>query len=194
MSGGPPPLVTEHVCRISALEKEKTWTLRGDVLWVRETGGAEGGIALASLREVRLVFSPTRVQRNRYQCHLFNAGGRCAAFQNEHYRGLMDFEDRSGSYRDLVELLVKRTASVNPGCRFATGTSWWSWGLQTAFLAGVLVVLAAVLFLMWSAVGWLAIVKLLIILYYIPTAWAWVMKNKPRKFDPGKVPGELLPG
>lgn len=189
----PPPLGIDHVCRISVLEAEKTWSLRGDTLWVGSGDYPPLPIPLASLKEVRLVFSPTRVQTNRYQCHLFNAKGRCGAFQNEHYRGLLDFEDRSKSYRELVTLLVKRTAAVNPTCRFSTGTSWWSWFLQTAFLIGMFLLLAVVLYTMGSAAGGMVVVKLLIVAFYVPIAWSWIAKNKPRRFSPEAVPEKLLP-
>lgn len=189
----PPPLRIDHACRISVLESEVKWSLRGDTLWSETGDYPEFPVRLVSLREVRLVFSPTRMQRNRYQCHLFDAHGRCAAFQNEHYKGVMDFEDRSGSYRDLVDMLVKRTAALNPSCKFTTGTAWWSWLLQTAFLLSMLLLLLVVMFHMWTAIGWLVIVKLLLIVFYLPAAWSWIMKNKPRKFDPGKVPEGLLP-
>ena len=189
----PPPLGIDHVCRISVLETEKTWSLRGDTLWVGSGDYPPLPVPLASLAKVRLVFSPTRVQRNRYQCHLFNANGKCGAFQNEHYKGVLDFEDRSGSYRELTTALVKRTAAVNPQCEFVTGTSWWSWLLQTGFLAAMLLLLAAVFFFMGSATTWSVVVKLLIIAFFIPTAWSWIAKNKPRRFSPETVPEKLLP-
>lgn len=189
----PPPLTIEHVCRISVLEPEKRWSLKGDVLWLAAGEYPAVPIPLASLKEVRLLFSPTRVQRNRYQCHLYNAGGCCGAFQNEHYRGVMDFEDRSDSYNALVRLLASRTSSVNPRCRFTTGTAGWSWLLQTAFLAGVLLLLIFVFVTMGSAVTGLVVLKLLIVLFYFPTAFSWIRKNKPREFPPGEVPAKMLP-
>lgn len=189
----PPPLTVEHACRISVLEPEKRWSLKGDVLWVASGEYPAMPIPLASLKEVRLLFSPTRMQRNRYQCHLYNASGRCGAFQNEHFRGMMDFEDRSASYNALVRLLASRAASVNPRCRFTTGTSWWSWLLQAGFLTSVLVLLVFVFITMGSAVTGLVVVKLLIVLFYIPTAGSWIVKNKPRVFPPGEVPAKMLP-
>lgn len=189
----PPPLTVEHVCRISVLEKEKHWTLRGDVLWVASGEYPALPVPLASLMEMRLIYAPTRVQRNRYQCFLYNARGRCAAFQNEHYRGVMDFEDRSGSYSELVQRIASRTASVNPACRFTTGTSWWSWLLQMMFLSGVLLLLMILFITIGSAITGLIILKLIIIAFYIPTAWGWIVKNKPRVFSPENVPSEILP-
>ena len=189
----PPPLIAEHVCRVSVLESEKRWTLQGDVLWVAAGEYPAMPIPLASLKEVRLSFAPTRVQRNRYQCHLYNASGRCGVFQNEHYRGVMDFEDRSASYNGLARLLVSRTASTNPSCRFTTGISWWSWLLQLGFLTGMLLLLIVVFITMGSAVTGLVVLKLLILLFYIPTAGAWIVKNKPRTFPPGEVPARMLP-
>lgn len=189
----PPPLQPDHICRVSVLEPEKRWSLRDDTLWMESGGRPPVAIPLASLRNVRLMFAPTRFQRNRFQCHLYNANGCCAEIQNEHYKGVMDFEDRSGSYRGLVEALVKRTAAVNPSCRFSTGTSWTSWILQTGFLAFMFIVLAFVLYAMGSAASSLVVVKLLLIAFYVPTAAAWIIKNKPRVFSPDQAPAKLLP-
>jgi len=189
----PPPLTAEHVCRVSVLEAEKRWTLRGDTLWVASGEHPPLPIPLASLAEVRLAFSPTRVQRNRYQCHLHRAGACCGSFQNEHYKGVMNFEDRSATYNELVRLLVARTASVNPLCRFTTGTSWGSWLLQTGFLTAMLLLLGYLFVIMGAAVTSLIVLKLLVLLFYIPTAGAWIIKNKPRVFSPTQVPATLLP-
>src|SRR5690606_5098391 len=112
----PPPLQIEHRCRVSALEREKVWSLRGDVLWIGEEGGAEVPVPLASLRKVRLAYAPTRFQTGRYHCHLYGGTSRLATIQNEHYVGIANFEDRSGSYLALVEALLRRTARIRPDC------------------------------------------------------------------------------
>ena len=63
----PPPLQIEHPCRISVLEPNRIWSLRGDVLWMLSEGYGDLQIPLPSLTKVQLVFSPTRVHTNRYR-------------------------------------------------------------------------------------------------------------------------------
>jgi hypothetical protein len=42
------------------------------------------------------------------------------------------------------------------------------------------------------AVGWLVVVKILIILFLLPRAFRWIARNRPRNFDPQSV-AALLP-
>jgi hypothetical protein len=189
----PPALQIDHPCRISVLEPNRIWSLRGDVLWMLSESYGDLQIPLASLTEIRLVFSPTRVQTNRYRCLLFNARGKVATIQNEHYAGVMDFEDRSESYRALVITLIHRTAMANPGCRFTSGNTLISYLAQVTVLLGGFLILAAALYLMSSAISSLIVVKLILILVYIPVAVMWMKKNKPAIFSPDAPPENLLP-
>jgi hypothetical protein len=106
---------------------------------------------------------------------------------------MADFEDRSASYRDLVVALIRRTDACNPACRMVTGTSMWNWLLSSGFLLVALGFLALALIYMWSAVGWLVLVKLMVILFLLPTAIRWVVKNRPAGFSARDIPENLLP-
>jgi len=189
----PPPLEISHRCRISALDPERVWTLRGDTLWMITDGQADIPFPLRAMIKLRLEFAPSRFQRNRYRCYISHPGGHSALIQNEHYKGIADFEDRSESYRNLVIALIRRTSACNHGCQMTTGTSLWSWLLQTGFLLVAYGFLAIVLILMWTAVGWLVLVKLGIIIFLTPAAIGWVMKNRPSTFSAQAIPEKLLP-
>jgi hypothetical protein len=190
----PPPLQIDHSCRVSVLEPELIWRLRGDVLWMRAEGGGEGcPIPLSSLTGIRLVFSPTRVQTNRYRCLLYNAGGRIATIQNEHYKGVMSFEDRTASYLELVNAVIRRTAMVNSGCKFFSGSTWLGYASSVTVLVISFALLAGVLYLMPGGISSLVVVKLLLILVYLPVAWLWIKRNKPATFPPDAIPVDLLP-
>ncbi len=189
----PPPLQADHVCRISVLEPERAWSLRGDMLAAAVEGSREWSIPLSSITCIRLVFAPTRVQRNRWRCLLYTTAGKVATIQNEHYKGIMNFEDRSLSYRGLVTALVRRTAAVNPACRFASGNppaGYWS---NVIFLTGMLALLVWLLWIMSGSIGGLVVIKLLILLFYIPTAALWIIRNRPGRFTPDAIPESLLP-
>ena len=188
----PPPLQAEHRCRVSVLEPERLWSLRGEVLAMGDERG-EIRIPLVTLRKIRLEFAPTRFQLGRFRCHLYDQTGPCGTIQNEHFAGLATFEDRSASYRALVLMLLQRTAAVNPSCRFEKGAAMWSWLLQTAFMLGMGLLLAVVLFFLWTAIGWLVVLKLLILAFFVPTAIRWVVRNKPADFRVEAIPMELLP-
>ncbi len=189
----PPPLRIDHRCRVSVLEKETLWSLRGDTLVRAVDGMPEYPVPLASITEIRLQYAPTRYQPFRFICRLSDSRRLCAALQNEHFSGFATFEDRSRSYRELVLALIRRRTNLGPGCRYLGGTSLANWVLQSSFMAGSLVMLAVVLFHFWSAAGWMILVKLVIIAWMVPMGFRWVVRNKPAEFDPSAVPDHLLP-
>ncbi len=190
---GPPPLSFEHRVRVSAFEPERLWKLHGDTLWMCTEGQPDIPIPLTGITTLRLSYDPNRMQSNRYRCHLHNVGGKVATIQNDSYKGIASFEDRSPSYIALIHLLIPRIASLNPRCVFRTGTSHLSWWGQAAFLSIVFGILLIVLILLYSAIGPLAIIKLVLIALFIPVAIRWFIKNKPKAFNPSVIPEELMP-
>lgn len=189
----PPPLSIAHTVRVSALEPEKTWRLDGDTLWMCVEGQQDIPFPLAAIRRLRLSFDPSRFQRGLFRCHLYNTGGKCAAIQNGHFKGFASFEERTETYLPFVRALISRLVSVNPRCEFIGGTSHLSWWAHFLFLAVVFAFLILALILLYSAIGPLAIVKLVVIAFFIPTTVRWFTKNWPRKFSAYSVPEKLLP-
>jgi hypothetical protein len=189
----PPPLSISHTVRASALESQKTWRIDGDKLWICNEGQPELALPLNSILKLRLSYDPSRIEPNLYRCRLYNRIGKCATIQNCHYQGIASFEDRTESYLPFVHALISRLASVNPHCQFISGTSHLSWWAHAIFITVSFSFLALVLFYLYSAVGWLAILKLLIIAFFIPTALQWFIKNWPRTFSPHSIPNKLLP-
>ena len=189
----PPPLGFEYKVRISALEPERSWSLRGDTLFRETEGQASFAIPLRDITKVSLAYEPTRMQMRRFRCYLHNAHGRVATIQNEHFKSFASFEDRSTTYCLFLHLLIPRIAAINPGCRFLRGVSHLRWIANAVFFFGIFGLLAIVMFFMFTAIGWLVIVKLLIIAFFVPTAIRWFIRNKPATFDPAEIPKDLLP-
>jgi hypothetical protein len=188
----PPPLELSYVCRLSALEKERQWTLSADALsWRAEN--FQDSVPLSEIAEIRLLCTPTRYEAKLFRCQIRARSGKSWEWKSHHFAGFAQFEDRSPAYRDFVENLVTRVAAQNPACAFVGGTSWLSWLFNTLFLCGSLLVLAVVIFLMYTAIGWLVIVKFLVIAFLLPRAFRWIVRNKPCRFDPGQIPAALLP-
>lgn len=188
----PPPLELSYTCRISALEKERRWVLGADTLSF-QAEGFQDSVPLEEIVELRLQCTPTRFEPNMYVCRIRTRLGKTWEWKSHHFAGFATFEDRSPAYRDFVENLVTRVAALNPACAFVGGTSWLSWLFNTLFLCGSLLVLAVVIFLMYTAIGWLVIVKFLVIAFLLPRAFRWIARNKPCRFDPGQIPAALLP-
>jgi hypothetical protein len=189
----PPPLSVAHTVRVSVLEPEKTWRLDGDTLWMCAEGQRDVPFPLSEIRKLRLSFDPSRFQRGLFRSHLYNSGGKCASIQNGHYKGFASFEERTETYLPFVHSLISRLVSLNPRCVFIAGTSHLSWWAHAAFLAVVFGLLILVLILLHSAIGPPAILKLVIIAFFIPTTVRWFTKNWPRRFSPYSTPEKLLP-
>jgi hypothetical protein len=182
-----------YPCRASALEKERRWSLRADELsWTAEDG--RDATRLADVVEIRLQYTPTRFVADMHRCHIHLRNGRAWELRSHHFAGLAQFEDRSEAYRAFVSALVRRVATSQPHCRFVVGVGWLRWALNTVFLCGMLLVLAGVLLFMWTVVGWLVVVKILIILIFLPRAFRWIARNRPRNFDPQTVAAFLPAG
>lgn len=189
----PPPLVVEHRCRASALEKETLWRLEGDTLLKVVEGQPPCPLPLDFVTGVRLQFAPTRYQEKRFLCHLSDTRGRQIKIQSGHYLDFAEFEDRGETYRELLLALIRRRAALGPGCRYLAGISYANWILQSAVLVGALAILAPVFLLYGSSASDWTWERLLLILGALPAAWFWLSLNRPRHFDPAAVPGELLP-
>jgi hypothetical protein len=183
----------EHRVRVSALEPERIWKLKGDTLWMCTEGNQDIPIPLPGIQKLRLAYEPSRFQTNRFRCYLYNSGGKCATIQNEHYEGIASFTDRSDSYVHFTRALISRIAAVNPTCTFSAGTSQLNWWGQAIFLTVVFGLLALVMLFLYSAIGPLVIIKLVIIALFIPVVIRWFVRNKPKTFSPGTVPDKLLP-
>lgn len=156
-------------------------------------GQADIPIHLSNISTVRLSFDPTRMQTQRYRCRLYSAHGLSATIQNESYLSFGSFDNRSKSYNALIHLLIPRIASLNPHCIFKSGTSYLSWCAQALMIVVLFFALIFVLIALYTAIGPLVIIKLIIIAFFIPTLFRWFMKNKPRTFDPSEIPKSLLP-
>lgn len=188
----PPPLELEYVCRRSALEKERRWFLRTDSFgWVAEDFRDE--CPFVEVMQIRLEYAPGRFVEKMYRCEVRMRSGKAWHLQSQHFAGLAQFEDRGEIYRDWVENLISRVSAQQPQCRFVCGVSWLSWLFNSLFLCGSLLLLAMVLFFLWTAVGWWAILKMLIIAFFLPRAFLWITRNRPKPFDPRQIPREMLP-
>ncbi len=189
----PPPLTAEYSVRVSALEPERIWKLMGSTLWMGIEEQPNVSIPLSNIHEVRLAYEPSRTQTNRFRCYLYRSGAKIATIQNDHYKGFMSFEDRSASYNFFIQLLIPRIAALSPHCAFKTGTSALNWWAMLLFILAVTIFLLLTTILLYTAIGSLVIIKLLIIAYFIPTLVRWFRRNRAKVFSPKEIPIDILP-
>ena len=107
----------------------------------------------------------------------------------------MDFEDRAATYVPLVRGLVARVAEANPACRFRSGKGPFVYWAEHIFLLLMVLLIVLVVFLVGGvAFSDLFLVKLGIVLGFIPLMIMYTRKNWPRRFDPAAIPKEAMPG
>ena len=158
-----------------------------------EPGGA-ARFPYAGITELRLSYDPTRVDTRRHRCDVRCAGGERGTLWSTHFAGVADFEDRAATYTPFVRALVAHVAAANPNCAFRAGTR------PLAYWAGQLFLLAMAIVAIWviamvggSALSEVTWGKLCVVLGLIPLAFNYARKNRPRRFEPGAIPADVLP-
>jgi hypothetical protein len=90
--------------------------------------------------------------------------------------------------------LHRRLAAKGKDVRYVRGNSTAAYvanWLLTIFIFAMLA-LAFVLLMAWGLV-WIAVVKIAIILFFIPTLIRYMMRAKPATYDPLAIPRDVLP-
>src|SRR5690606_15223869 len=82
------------------------WVLDGEVLRIEEDQRPARELRLIAMRELRLEFTPSRPDPNRYRCRLTFDRGQTFEFYNRTYAGVYDFRDTSADYVSFVQALL----------------------------------------------------------------------------------------
>lgn len=180
--------------RNDAFTPSCVWVLEGSALREEREGEPARVWSLADVVEVNLRFVPTRPERNRYRCRLRMRNGRVIEFLNRTYLGLLNFRETNETYVAFVGALHRALALELPGCRFTAGTSGVAYALNVAAMVFVGIVLGVASWFFVS-VGLLpiAVLKVILILIYLPTACRWFRRNRPATYAPNRLPSAVLP-
>jgi hypothetical protein len=187
-----------HRVRTSILEQETVWRLMPDGL-EREQVLKDGKSLTVrypyrDIREIRLSFAPTRVDRIRYRCDFQLRNGTLVAILSTHYAGFASFEDRGATYGPLVRGLIERVAAANPACKFEAGKRPGTyWGEHIFLFLMVLLLVFVIGAVGGASLSTLVLVKLGILVFYVPVLILYTRKNWPRSFDPAAIPSGLMP-
>ncbi len=151
-------------------------------------------IALSRIDEVRLKFAPIRSQPNRYECCLTVAGHKDIAFSNIYFAGAFDQQDKSALYVPFVRTLLQRIAQANPQARFVAGMTTVGYYASTGFFLLIMALFAALLFIVpFGKLSTTSILKIVLVLLFVPSLIRHIRVSKPRSFQPNEPPPELLP-
>jgi hypothetical protein len=184
------PSAPAHSVRNSLFGNERAFTLGEDALHWRDTAG-EGQMPYADVRDMRLIGYASPIGEA-LQCTVRARWHGKIKIRSAHYRGLGDFEDRSGTYGPFVAALAKRIAARAPEARFIAGSTalWIAWlviGVLMAIVVGLLI-----LSLFGGAPAAQGIMAVAICLAAVPLAIRRIRKDRARTFNPDAPPQALL--
>jgi hypothetical protein len=180
-----------HSVRNSLIDKERHFTLGDDALRWSETGGAEGHMPYADIRDMRLIAYTSPIG-GALQCTLRSKSGGKVKLRSAHYRSLNNFEDRSATYGPFVSALAERVAEATDA-KFIAGSTglWLLWLIVGLLFLGLVVVLVLSMFEGLPPAGpW--VIAIAVCLIAVPWVWLRLREGKAETFDPEAPPPALL--
>lgn len=180
--------------RAHAFAKDRVFRLTGDALVWQDEGAPLDGVFFDDIAEVRVAYAPTRVARNRYRTQvIFKQGGMVEIF-NTHYAGFADFAERNAEYAAFVRALHRRLAERNAPTAFRKGNSPAAYAGNVVLTVFIFAMIALAVVLLFNfGLVWIAVVKLAIILFFVPTLIRYVRRSRPAAYDPRAIPADALP-
>jgi hypothetical protein len=171
-----------------------TWVLDGPHLRRDDGSGPPQVFPLSEIACCTLDFRPTRADRNCFRCRLTFRTGVRLEILNRTWVGPLNFVDTSSAYVAFIRELLARIATIAPRCDFRAGTSWFHYVVNALATGFITLCFAAIAFFL-SKVGltWLFALKILLLLFYVPTLVYWLVRNRPRHFEPHSIPADVLP-
>jgi hypothetical protein len=185
---------TEYQFRAHAFAKDRAFLLTDDALVLSEDGARIDGVFYDDIAEIRLAYAPTRVARNRYRTQvIFRQGGMVELF-NTHYAGFADFEERNASYSAFVRELHRRLAERKVAPTYHKGNSPAAYVGNLILTLFIFAMLALAFVLLFNfGIIWIAVAKLAIILFFVPTLIRYLRRSRPQAYDPRAIPADALP-
>ncbi len=185
---------TVYRLRANAFVKPRTYRLTEAALTWEEDGGKRDGVFYDGIAEVRLAYVPTRFTANRYRAQvIFKAGG-MAEITNADYRGIADFAEHNDAYVAFLSELHRRLAAKGKDVVFRQGNSVAGFALNLALTVFIFVMIALAVLLLFSWGGPLvAVVKLVILLFFVPVLVRYIRRARPGTYDPLALPAAVLP-
>lgn len=181
--------------RANAFAGERTYRLTEDALTWEEEGKPLDGVFYDDIAEVRLTFAPTRVVTNRYRTQIIFRQGGSIDLTNADYVSLANFVEKNAEYAAFLRELHRRLAARGRDTVFRKGSSTAGY-IAGLFLTVFILAMIALAFLLLFNFGivWIAVIKLVIILYFVPTLIRFIRRARPAGYDPLDLPADVLPG
>lgn len=186
---------TRYTHTYHALRKARSYRLTDDALtWEDEGEDGVKSLPYSGIKEVRLAYRPSRVQRNRYLAHIVPKSGKRIDISNSSFHGFGNFTEHNEEYAAFLRELHRRLAESGTDAVFHKGSSLLGY-IGNLLLTGWIALMLVLAFFLLMATGivWVAVIKLAIIAFFIPTLIRFIVRAKPKRYDPREIPGDALP-
>jgi hypothetical protein len=185
---------TVYPLRANAFVNRRLYRLTGDALTWEEEGKPLDGVFYDGIAEIRLAYTPTRLARNRYRAQIIFREGGMAELFNTDYRGIADFAEQNEEYAAFLRELHRRVAAAGKPVLYRQRNSMGGY-IANMLLTVFIFAMIALAFVLLLTIGmiWIAVVKLMIVLYFIPTLIRYIKRAKPAEYDPLAIPDAVLP-
>jgi hypothetical protein len=137
-----------HSAKLGAFAHELAWTLEDDrLLWRNCVTSDSGAIALSEIVDVQIVSEPALFGPAQRLCRLRTSSGARWVIASAHSLGAFRREDRSATWRALIDALLPQIALAAPQLRVRRGLSpfvfWGCVAVLIALVAGLAAAYAA---------------------------------------------------
>jgi hypothetical protein len=192
------PLLATYSIRSNAFVTERHYIVtNNELLWIdgnhEDVKDVSGRLLLADIIELKLRYSPSRLQYARCTAQIVMRKGGSLMIPSGHYSGFAEFEDRTETYEPFTRALAAAISKSNREAKFLRGYERSSL-LLGAMLGTTFLVFMIMLMPVVFAVGAAAIIPLALLLVGGgPAAIVEIRRNWPGPFDPLNIPDDLLP-
>lgn len=178
--------------KLHQFEPRKTWSLgENELIWEDEKGQSRS-VPYSDIRSVRLRYEPTRAERRRFAMRIDAVIE--LTITSIDYRGIYDFKDQAEDYREFVTAFHEKLHARNPNVKYLSGSKPFTYVLNWLLTFWILFMIAIAAFiLMSSGLIWLVVVKLGLVIFFLPALFKLLNRNRPSSYDPTDIPKRLLP-
>ena len=172
----------------------RTFRLTDDALTWEEDGKPLDGVFLDEIAGVHMRYAPTRFAGNRYVTRIAFRKGGSVELTNMDFRGFADFVALDADYTLFLRALHERLAVKGRDVAYRKGSGAAGY-VANAVLTVFILAMIALAFVLLFNLGfvWIAVVKLAIILFFVPTLFRYLRRAKPGTYDPLRLPEDSLP-
>jgi hypothetical protein len=185
---------TTYTFTENAFAKPRTYRLTEDALTWEQEGEPLDGVFYDDIAEVQMAYVPSRLVRNRYRTRIVFRQGGMVNLLNTDFTGFGSFTEKNREYTAFVRELHRRLAEKGKDVVYRKGSGTAAYVANVALTIFIFAMIAiAFLFLFNLGVVWIAVVKLAILLFFIPTLIRFIRRSRPGSYDPLAPAEDMLP-